>query len=262
MAGNVLITGATTGIGYELAKLFAKDKYELIIIARNETRLSETASSLIKDYNVKVKFIPKDLSKTDSAKEIFAELKNENISVDMLVNNAGFGDQGAFAESELSNDLDMIHLNITSLVILNRLFLDDMLKKNSGRIMNVASTAAFQPGPFMAMYYATKAFVLSFSEAVAEELSGTDVTVSCLCPGPTETEFQNRAGIKETKMMSGKRFTVMTAAEVALTGYKEMMKGKKIIIPGFANKAGTFFVKILPRKIISKVTRSMNSIKV
>ena len=260
MSKAVLITGATTGIGYELAKLFAKDKYELIIIARNETKLSETASFLIKDYNVKVKFIPKDLSMQDSAKEIFDELKKENISIDMLVNNAGFGDQGAFADSDMKNDIDMISLNITSLVILNRLFLDDMLKRNSGKILNVASTAAFQSGPFMAVYYATKAFVLSFSEAVSEELTGTNVTVSCLCPGPTETEFQNRAGIKKTKMMNRKKFTVMSAAEVALTGYKEMMKGKRIIIPGFANKAGAIFVKLLPRKIITKITRSLNSI--
>lgn len=259
MSKTVLITGASTGIGYELAKLFAKDKYELIIIARNETKLSETASFLIKDYNVKVKFIPKDLSEPDSAKEIFDELKKENISIDMLVNNAGFGDQGAFADSDMKNDIEMISLNISSLVILNRLFLNDMLKRNSGRIMNVASTAAFQSGPFMAVYYASKAFVLSFSEAVSEELTGTNVTVSCLCPGPTETEFQNRAGIKKTKMMSGKRFTVMTAEEVALTGYKEMMKGKRIIIPGFANKAGAFIVRFIPRKIITKITRSLNS---
>ena len=260
MSKTVLITGATTGIGYELAKLFAKDKYELIIIARNETKLSETASSLIKDYNVNVKFISKDLSVPDSAKEIFDELKKENISIDILVNNAGFGDQGAFADSDMKNDIDMISLNITSLVILNRLFLDDMLKRNSGKILNVASTAAFQSGPFMAVYYATKAFVLSFSEAVSEELTGTNVTVSCLCPGPTETEFQNRAGIKKTKMMNRKKFTVMSAAEVALTGYKEMMKGKRNIIPGFANKAGAIFVKLLPRKIITKITRSLNSI--
>ena len=177
----------------------------------------------------------------------------------MLVNNAGFGDQGAFADSDMKNDIEMISLNISSLVILNRLFLNDMLKRNSGRIMNVASTAAFQSGPFMAVYYASKAFVLSFSEAVSEELTGTNVTVSCLCPGPTETEFQNRAGIKKTKMMSGKRFTVMTAEEVALTGYNEMMKGKRIIIPGFANKAGAFLVRFIPRKIITKITRSLNS---
>ena len=206
-----------------------------------------------------MKFISKDLSKKDSAKEIYIELKNENISPEVLVNNAGFGSHGAFSESDPENDIDMINLNITSLVILNRLFLTDMIKNNSGKILNVASTAAFQPGPFMAVYYATKAFVLSFSEAVSEELSGTNVTVSCLCPGPTETEFQYRAGIKETKMMNRKSFTVMTAEEVALIGYKNMMKGKRIIIPGFTNKAGAFFVKLFPRKIISKITRSLNS---
>jgi len=259
MSKSVLITGATTGIGYELAKLFAKDKFDIIIIARNEVKLKETAAVLQNEFNVKVKFISKDLSEKDSAKEIFNELKNENISPDVLVNNAGFGSHGAFSESDPENDIDMINLNITSLVILNRLFLTDMIKKNSGKIMNVASTAAFQPGPYMAVYYATKAFVLSFSEAVSEELSGTNVTVSCLCPGPTETEFQYRAGIKETKMMNRRNFTVMTAEEVAITGYKKIMKGKRIIIPGFTNKAGAFFVKLFPRKIISKITRSLNS---
>lgn len=259
MSKSVLITGATTGIGYELAKLFAKDKFDIIIIARNEVKLKETAEELQKEFNVNVKFISKDLSDRNSAKEIYNKLKDENISPDVLVNNAGFGSHGAFSESDPDNDIDMINLNITSLVTLNRLFLNDMLKKNSGRIMNVASTAAFQPGPYMAVYYATKAFVLSFSEAVSEELSGTNVTVSCLCPGPTETEFQYRAGIKETKMMNRRSFTVMTAEEVAKTGYKKMMKGKRIIIPGFTNKAGVLFVKLFPRKIISKITRSLNS---
>ena len=259
MSKTVLITGATTGIGYELAKLFAKDKFDLVIIARNETKLRQTAAELQKDYKVNVKIISKDLSDQKSAVEIYEELIKENIRVDVLINNAGFGDHGAFAESDLKNDLDMLNLNIASLVALNRLFLNEMLQYNSGRIMNVASTAAFQPGPYMAVYYATKAFVLSFSEAVSEELSGTNVTVSCLCPGPTETEFQYRAGIKETKMMNRKSFTVMTAEEVALTGYKKMMQGKRIIIPGFTNKAGAFFVKLFPRKIISKITRSLNS---
>jgi len=259
MSKSVLITGATTGIGYELAKLFAKDKFDIIIIARNEIKLRQTAAELQKDYKVNVKIISKDLSDQKSAAEIYNELIKENINVDILVNNAGFGSLGAFSESDPENDLDMINLNITSLVILNRLFLNDMIKKNSGKIMNVASTAAFQPGPYMAVYYATKAFALSFSEAVSEELSGTNVTVSCLCPGPTETEFQNRAGIAETKMMNRRNFTVMTAENVALTGYKKMMKGKRIIIPGFTNKAGAFFVKLFPRKIISKITRSLNS---
>lgn len=258
MSKSVLITGATTGIGYELAKLFAKDKFDIIIIARNEVKLKETTAELQKEFNVNVKFISKDLSVRNSAKEIYSELQGENISPEVLVNNAGFGSHGAFSESDPENDIDMINLNITSLVTLNRLFLNDMLKKNSGRIMNVASTAAFQPGPYMAVYYATKAFVLSFSEAVSEELSGTNVTVSCLCPGPTETEFQYRAGIKETKMMNRKSFTVMTAEEVALIGYESLMKGKRTIIPGLVNKSGAFLVRFLPRKLIAKITRSLH----
>lgn len=258
MSKTVLITGATTGIGYELAKLFAGDKYDLVIVARNESKLKETASFLQNEFKVSVKTISKDLSLLHSAAEIYDELKSENRDIEILINNAGFGTHGPFADSKLSIDLEMIYLNISSLLILNRLFLGDMLKKNSGRIMNVASTAAFQPGPFMAVYYATKAFVLSFSEAVSEELSGTNVTVSCLCPGPTETEFQNRAGIRDTKMMNRKKFTVMTAEEVAKKGYKQMMKGKRIIIPGFMNKSGSVLAKFLPRKLITKITSSLN----
>lgn len=258
MSKTVIITGATTGIGYELAKLFAIDKFDLVIIARNEIKLRQTAAELQKDYKVNVKIISKDLSDQNSAVEIYNEIIKENINVDILVNNAGFGAHGAFADSDLKNDVDMLNLNITSLVILNRLFLEEMKKKNSGKILNVASTAAFQPGPFMAVYYATKAFVLSFSEAVSEELSGTNVTVSCLCPGPTETEFQNRAGIGETKMMNRKKFTVMSAEEVALIGYESLMKGKRTIIPGLVNKSGAFLVRFLPRKLIAKITRSLH----
>ncbi len=259
MSKSVLITGATTGIGYELARLFAKDKYDLFIVARSETRLKETAAELKNEFNVNVKYFQKDLSKIESAAEIFNSLKNENVSIDILINNAGFGTHEAFSSSDPENNLEMINLNITSLVLLCRLFLEDMVKKNSGKIMNVASTAAFQPGPFMAVYYATKAFVLSFSEAVSEELSGTNVTVSCLCPGPTVTEFQNRAGIRDTKMMNRNKFTVMTAEEVALTGYESLMKDKRTIIPGIINKAGAFSVRFFPRKLIAKITRSLHN---
>ncbi|MBK8552819.1 MAG: SDR family oxidoreductase [Ignavibacteria bacterium] len=258
MTKTVLITGATTGIGYELAKLFAKDKYDLVIIARNGSKLKEVSDELVKDFRVNVKSISKDLSKTLSAEEIYQELNKENINIDVLINNAGFGSLGAFSESDLSNDLEMIQLNITSLVVLTKLFMSDMIRNNSGKIMNVASTAAFQPGPFMAIYYATKSFVLHFSEAIAEELTDTQITVTALCPGPVITEFQNRAGIQNTKLVNRKISGLMSAEEVAEIGFKGLMKGKRIVIPGIINKVIPLLVRLSPRKFVAKVAGSLH----
>lgn len=258
MTKSVLITGATTGIGYELAKLIAKDKYDLVIIARSESKLKEVSDELIKDYGVKVKSISKDLSKTQSAKEIYEEVRKENINIDVLINNAGFGSLGSFADSDLTNDLGMIQVNISSLVILTKLFLNDMIIKNSGKIMNVASTAAFQPGPGMAIYYASKSFVLHFSEAIAEELIDSKITVTALCPGPVMTEFQNRAGIQNTKLLNRKISGLMSAEEVAENGYRGLMKGKRIVIPGIINKILPFMVRFSPRRLVAKVAGSLH----
>ena len=258
MTKTVLITGATTGIGYELAKLFAKDKYDLVIIARNGSKLKEVSDELVKDFRVNVKSISKDFSKTLSAEEIYQELNKENINIDVLINNAGFGNLGAFSESDLSNDLEMIQLNITSLVVLTKLFMIDMIRNNSGKIMNVASTAAFQPGPGMAIYYATKSFVLHFSEAIAEELTDTEITVTSLCPGPVITEFQNRAGIQNTKLVNRKISGLMSAEEVAEIGFKGLMKGKRIVIPGIINKVIPLLVRLSPRKFVAKVAGSLH----
>ncbi|MDQ3021059.1 MAG: SDR family oxidoreductase [Bacteroidota bacterium] len=257
MTKTVLITGATTGIGYELSKLFAKDKYDLIITARSESKLKEVSEKLSKEFSVNVKFITKDLAKSGAAKELYEEVKNEkkNIDIDILVNNAGFGTHGSFGGSDPDTDLEMIQLNVTSLVALTKFFLNDMIKINSGKIMNVASTAAFQPGPMMAIYYATKSFVLSFSEAIDEELSDTKISVTAFCPGPTKTEFQVRAGIKNTKLVNKGFSSMMSAEEAARAGYHGLMKGKRIVIPGLMNKVFPQLIRFSPRNLVTKAVR-------
>ncbi len=259
MTKTALITGASSGIGLEFAKLLAKEKYDLIIVARSSDKLEKISKAIEKDFGVKVRVILKDLSENNSANEIFDELISEKVIVDIMINNAGFGSYGPFAESDLNNDLEMIRLNISSLVVFTNLFLREMLKRNSGRIMNVASTAAFQPGPYMALYYASKAFVLSFSEAVAEEISDSKVTISCLCPGPVKTGFQGRAGLQKAKLANKNLLGMITAEEVAKIGYKGLMKGKRIIIPGKLNWLVAKAVNFTPRRLVTKIGKYIHS---
>lgn len=254
-----LITGATFGIGYELAKLFAADGYNLILIARNKNRLTEISKELRDKHNIDVRIIENDLSLANSAKEVFEEINQKNIRIEFLVNNAGFGNHGKFWETELKTETDMIQLNITSLVELTKLFLPKMIASKSGRILNVASTAAFQPGPFMNIYYATKAFVLSFSEALNSELNGTSVTVTTFCPGPTKTEFQSRAKINNTRLVKTRIMGFMSAEKVARIGYKGLMKGKRLVIPGLLNRIGVATVKLAPRRLTTSVIRLLNN---
>ena len=183
-------------------------------------------------------------------------IKKENIDVDVLINNAGFGNLGKFSESDLKKELEMINVNISALTALTRLFLPEMIAKNHGKILNVASTAAFQPGPMMSVYYATKAYVLSFSEALSEELKGTGVTVTALCPGPTASNFQKTAGIQETKLIKGKR--IATSKEVAEFGYDAMMKGKRIAVQGTMNKLMAYGVKFLHRRLVTRTVKKMH----
>lgn len=236
---NVLITGASSGIGYELAKVFAKNKYNLILISRSKDKLEQLADALKKKYNINVYVIAKDLSKTSSAKEIFDEVKAQSIQVDILVNNAGAGTAGLFHEEELEVDLNMIQLNITSLTELTKLFSREMIENKEGKILNVASTGSYHPGPFTAVYYASKAYVLSFSEAIAEELKPYNITVTALCPGATKTNFARTAGKEDTKW-------AMNPSKVAGIAYKGLMAKKRVVIPGIMNKV---FVK-LPRSIM------------
>jgi len=195
------------------------------------------------------------LSNASAPEEVFNELQQEGVTVDVLVNNAGFATYGMFAETDLAAELQEMQLNMVTLTHLTKLFLPAMLKRRQGKILNVASTAAFQPGPLMAVYYATKAYVLSFSEALANELHGTGVSVTALCPGPTESGFQKRANIEDTRLISGRK--IMGAARVARAGYRGLMVGKTIVIPGLRNKILAEAVRFSPRKVVTQVARSM-----
>lgn len=199
-ARTALITGASGGIGYELAKLFAKDHYNLVLVARSGDKLNQVAGQLREQFNVTVNTIALDLAADQAVTMLFERLKGEGMAVDVLVNNAGFGVFGEFAEMPEEGIWGQIRLNVMALTYLTRLFLPAMIARRHGKIMNVASTAAFQPGPLMAVYYATKAYVLSFSEALANEVAGTGVVVSCFCPGATDTGFQKRAGMENSRL--------------------------------------------------------------
>lgn len=246
-----LITGASGGIGYELAHLFGKDKKDLVLVARSKDKLEEVRLELINKYSVEVYIFPVDLSKADAPLLIYEYTRSHNLIVHTLVNNAGFGIRGRVAEIPLKDELEMIQVNITSLVDLTKRFLPDMISKKNGKILNVASTAAFQPGPYMSGYYASKAFVLHYSEGLAEELLNTGVTVTALCPGPTITSFQVRANMESTALFKGP-FT-MSAKEVAEDGYLAMNKGDVVSISGFMNflisQSSRFSIRALTRKI-------------
>jgi uncharacterized protein len=250
-----LITGASSGIGLELAKLFARESHDLALVARSYDKLKSLAEELQETCGVQVKFYVKDLSVSSAPEELFEILQSEGGNIDVLVNNAGFGWRGEFAKMELTDALEMIQTNITTLTHLTRLYLPGMIERKRGRILNVASTAAFQPGPLMAMYYASKAYVLSFSEALAEELQGTGVTVTALCPGPTVTNFGKRAGFSNEKILGG--VLSMDARTVALDGYRGLMKGKPLVVSGWKNRLGTqilrFVPRHLPRKLVMRV---------
>ncbi len=250
---TALITGASGGIGLELAKLFAADGHNVVLVARSNEKLNELAGELSANFNIKTPVIIKDLANPSAPKEIFGEVSNQGIQIDFLINNAGFGGTGSFSDTDLNYELDMMQVNMNALVILTKLFLPQMIQKKSGRILNVASTAAFAPGPFMAIYYATKAFVLSFSEALASELKGKGLSVTALCPGPTKTGFQKQASVENTRLL--KYQSVHDAKYVALKGYKALMKGKTVVVPGLQNKFLIQSIRFSPRKVVSFITR-------
>jgi len=255
MAKTVLITGASGGIGLELARIFAQQKNNLVLVARSETTLNELAASLAQQHNIQVWVLAKDLSDISNAKAVADYCGQQGITIDFLINNAGFGDFGLFAESNWQKQLEMINLNITTLTFLTRLFLPGMVQRGFGKIMNLASTAAFQPGPLMSVYFASKAFVLSFSEAISNELENTGVTVTALCPGGTESGFQKAAALEESKMVKGKKFP--SSAVVAAFGYKAMMKGKVVAIHGWRNALMAASVRFSPRWLVRKIVRNI-----
>lgn len=248
-----VITGASSGIGYEMAKLFAKEGKNIVVIARSQDRLEKLRAEIESKRGTKVIVVIKDLSKPSAPQEIFSELQKEHIEVDVLVNNAGYGVYGMFSHTNLEQELEMIQVNVTSLTALTKLFLRAMLENKYGRILNVGSTGSFIPVPIESVYGGSKAFVLSFSEAIANELKGTGVSVTCLCPGLTDTGFYKRAVGKDPR--SNQRRWMMDAAEVAKVGYEALEKGKSIILPGFINKSIPIWVRALPRPWLLKFSR-------
>jgi short-subunit dehydrogenase len=250
-----LVTGASAGIGRELARILAREGHDLVLVARREPELTALATELKERYAADSRVVTADLSKARAAQTLVKEL-GPAAQVDVLVNNAGFGGHGAFWERERDADLRQIAVNVTALTDLTRLLLPGMIERHRGRILNVASTAAFQPGPFMAVYYATKAYVLSFSQALAEELSGTGVTVTTLCPGVTDTEFQQVAGAEDLRLNTGP--LSMSAATVAEAAYKGMTRGRLLVIPGAHNKLGAQATRLAPRRVILKMVRQLH----
>lgn len=252
MKNTAIITGASNGIGLELAKIHASKGGDLVLVARSKTKLDELKTELENQYKISVLNIPKDLSLPDAAKEIYDETTRLNIQVDYLINNAGFGEYGMFSETNWEKEQQMINLNIAALTQFTKLYLRDMIKRQSGKIMNVASVAAFQPGPAMAVYCATKAYVLHFSEAVSREVRGKGITVTALCPGATKTGFQELGGIGESKIFKNKNLP--TAKEVAGYGYVSMLKGKTVAIHGLKNYLLANSIRFIPRTLVTKVS--------
>jgi short-subunit dehydrogenase len=259
MIGNkekyAIVTGASCGIGYELAKILAKDGKNIVVVARSRDKLEDLKKEIENKHGTKVKVLAKDLSDPKAPPEIFSELEKENIGVDVLVNNAGFGVYGMFLETDLREELDMIQVNTASLVHLTKLFLKGMVRDKSGYILNAASLCAFLPTPLEAVYCSTKAFVLHFSEALANELQGTGVSVTCLCVGLARTGFQKRAHMENCRVAKRK---MMDAATVAEAGYKALKRRKVIEIPGLEYKFAPWFARFAPRNVVTKVVRSQH----
>ncbi len=249
---TALITGASYGIGREFCQLFAQQGYDLVIVARTENKLTDLATSLITQYQIQVTVICQDLSEENAATYIFAQCQQQHLHIDVLVNNAGFGLSGLFSEQALAEIINMIALNIRALTCLTHLFLPSMLLKNEGKILNVASTAAFQAGPYMSVYFATKAFVLSFSEALSAELRNKNITVTALCPGYTETEFSKRAKLLTSKLAL-RKFNNMSASEVAHIGYNALQKNKRLAIAGKLNWWIVFMTRFAPRRLTAAI---------
>lgn len=244
---TALVTGASGGLGYDLASVFAENGYNLVLVARNEEKMHHLANQARQMFGVSAMVIGKDLTRPEAPIEIARELEKRRIKIDVLVNNAGFGRLAPFAHAAETEQLGMLQLNITALAHLTRLFLPAMIRNGGGRILNIASTAGFQPGPYMASYYASKAFVISFSRALAEETRDHGITVSVLCPGPMATGFRQRAGIKQPALGT---MADIDSRVVARSGFEGLMAGKTVIVPGVLNKIGTWAARFLPGNVV------------
>lgn len=256
---TALITGASAGLGAHFATLFARDGYDVIVVARSQARLETMAERLRQVHKAKVHVLAADLSQPGSGLTLFNECRAKSLKVDVLVNNAGFGSNGTFLDQALPRELEMVRLNCETLLELTYLFANDMRARGAGQVLNIASTAGFQPGPYMATYYATKAFVLSFTEALAHELRGTGVSVTCHCPGPTHTEFAARAGNDKSNLfqMGG----AAKAEDVAEHAYEAMKQGEVVSIHGVMNWLAVEAVRFAPRALIRSISATLNSAK-
>ena len=254
---TALVTGASYGIGVDLAECFARDGYDVIVTARSEESLKAVAGRLSNSYGIKATAIANDLGAIDGGRKLAEAVKGRGLAVDVLVNNAGFGHAGALATAPIDTTLGMVDLNVRALVELTHVYWDEMLKRGRGGVLNVASTAAFQPGPLMAVYYASKAFVLSFSEALWEEARGTGVHVSCLCPGPTASGFRERAGTGKTRLADAS--PVMPSMPVAEEGYRAWQTNRRVVITGARNRFGARVARIMPRSMVLRVVRNIQS---
>lgn len=252
MRKTALVTGASGGIGLELARCFARGGFDLVLVARDQAKLQETADELRARFKVDAQVIAKDLARPESPDEIFAWLQDKGVQVDVLVNNAGFSVYGPFARAELEAQVQMMQLNIVALTHLSRLFLPPMIERRDGRILNIASTAAFAPGPLMAVYYASKAYVLSLSRALSNETEGTGIKVCCLCPGLTKSGFQERAKMQHSRIMENE---MMDAATVAQAGYRGLMCGREVIVPGRRNQGFALLSRLLPASKMTRIIR-------
>lgn len=259
LPSTALITGASGGIGKELARLCAQDGMNVILVARSESALHELASELESKYKITAIVFVKDLSLPHAATDIFNEIAARNIAVDVLINDAGFGLVGALSDCSLDDTLKLIAVNIVALTELTRCFLPSMIERGKGKILNIASTAAFLPGPFMATYYASKAYVLSLSEALSEELKGTSISVTALCPGPTLTGFIKSAHAEKIHLFNKGLLSKMTAGPVALIGYRGMQQGRRTVIAGWYNNFMMLLIAFVPKSILLKISRYLNT---
>jgi short-subunit dehydrogenase len=252
-----LITGASSGIGLELAHVMAKEKHNLVLVARSIDKLNTLADELTKTYGIKVQTYKADLSNIKEIENLYQQTQNDDIEVSYLINNAGFGEYGNFIENDWEKLNSMMQLNMISLVQLTSLYSKNMVSSKFGKIMNVASTAAFQPVPYMAIYAATKSFVLSFSEAIASELKEHGITVTALCPGMTQTGFMEAANMEDTKFLDKAKSSMATSEEVAEYGYEAMMKGKTVAVHGMVNAIMAQSSRFLPRNLVTTIAKKV-----
>ena len=257
MNKTALVTGATNGIGLEFAKILAENKYDLILIARTKSRLDEIKEYLCLTHGIQVFVIACDLSMPGACVYVYEQIKMNSLEIDILINNAGIGDWGNFADSNLEKQGRMLQLNIVALTDLTRLFLPGMIKRRRGKILNVSSTAAFQPGPLMSVYFASKAYVLSLSSAISQELKGSGVSITCLCPGPTDTGFQSKTFPQEIRMTHGKKLPC--ARKIAQFGYREMLRGRSVAVYGFINRLIALNMRLIPQRITLPIVHFMQA---